>query len=67
MQKKWKIILIIGCIPFLVALLFCFISSITATNMSFMDYLLLYSVIYWPTYVIGLVLIILSIVRIKIK
>ena len=63
----WKILLFLGSVPFLIALAFCFVSSLTAYGMSFGDYIVLYSFLYWPTYIIGIVLIVLSFVKIKME
>ena len=67
-QRKqiWKILLFLGCVPFLIAIGFCFITSLTGI-WSFWDYLILYSFLYWPTYVLGIVLIALSVAKIKKK
>lgn len=66
-KGKWIILLMIGMIPFLIAFGFCFFSSMTAHDMPFWDYIFLYSFLYWPTYVIGIILIVLSLVKIKSK
>ncbi len=68
----WKIVLLLGSVPFLVALGYCFVSSLLDgggpfLKMSFGDYLILYSFLYWPTYLIGIVLIALSLVKLKKK
>ena len=64
MKKKllWKILLVIGFCPFLLPV----IMSVTRMSMlSFADWLLLWSVIYWPTYIIGLALIIFAAYKLK--
>lgn len=61
----WIILLLIGVIPFAICLGFCFISSITSKTMSFFDYLIFYSFLYWPTYVIGIILTTLAVIKIK--
>lgn len=58
----WKILLVIGFCPFLLPV----IMSVTRMSMlSFADWLLLWSVIYWPTYIIGLALIIFTAYKLK--
>ena len=68
---KWIILLVLGSIPFLVALGFCFVSSLLdgggLLKMSFVDYLLGYSFLYWPTYVIGIILIAIYVGKLKNK
>ena len=62
----WKILLILGIAPFLLAVGFCLVSSLLDGGgppfgkMSFWDYLIFYSFLYWYTYVMGMVLIVLS-------
>lgn len=58
-----RILLSLGCAPFLIAVSFCFISSLTAYGRPFWEYFILYSFLYWPTYVIGIVLMILSLCK----
>ena len=60
----WKILLLLGCVPFLIAIGFCFVTSLTGSWL-FWDYLIMYSFLYWPTYVIGIALIALSVVKIR--
>ncbi len=56
----------LGCSPFLAAIGFCFVTRLTG-SWSFWDYLIMYSFLYWPTYVIGIVLIALSVAKIRKK
>lgn len=80
MKKKilWKSLLIIGIIPFIVVL-FCGIYyslvgfsgiCIVSCNkyyglLAFRDSVILYSFVFWPSYIVGLVLIIISILKLK--
>ncbi len=67
----WKVLLVIGILPFAIPLLLSFISSIFglglfyADGLSGIDFLVLWSFIFWPTYVIGVFVIILSIIKIN--
>lgn len=69
----WKVLLLLGSVPFLVAFIYCVVSSLLdgggplLPKMSLGEYLLLYSFLYWPTYIIGIALIALSIVKLKKK
>lgn len=55
-----------GLIPFMIGFGFCFINSFLLDTMSFLDNLIFYSFLFWPTYLIGMILIILAII-LKIK
>ena len=58
----WKLLLVIGIIPFIVPfVLGLYRMSIESWNYG--DWLILYSFVYWPTYLIGLVLIAISIFK----
>lgn len=79
MKKKsfWKIVLLIGLVPFAIALgsgLYAAITGFSGLVISgppaygvaaFTDWMVLYSYIYWPTYVIGLVLIAVALVQLR--
>lgn len=73
----WKILLVVGILPFAVALLTGIYNAIVGFSglaimsppvhgwAAFADWVVLYSFIYWPTYVLGLVLIVVSIFKLK--
>ena len=67
----WKTLLVIGILPFAIPLLISFISAIFglglfyAEGLSGTDFLVLWSFIFWPTYVIGVFAIIISIIKIN--
>ena len=78
MKMIWKIILIVGIIPFLIPLIAGIYSSITGFSglcffecdnyygfSAFIDSIYLYSFVFWPTYIIGLFLIVLSVIKLK--
>lgn len=84
MKKKekmiWKILFVIGMLPFIILLSFGVYNSINGfSGMCFfncynyygiralMDSVVLYSYIFWPTYIIGFVFIILSVKNLKKK
>lgn len=79
-EKKiiWKILLIIGLIPFLAVIIYGIFSSINGFSgicffncsknyglMAFRDSVIMYSYVLWPTYIIGIILIIISIIKIN--
>lgn len=57
---KWKIIFIIGICPFVLPFIIG-VYKISIESWSMIDWLIVYSFIYWPSYIIGLVLILISI------
>lgn len=57
---KWKIILAIGICPFLLPIILGFY-KISIESWTMFDWLIMYSFIYWPTYLIGFVLIAIAI------
>ena len=64
MKKKliWKLLLVIGICPFIIPFVLGFYRmSIESWTMG--GWLVLYSFIYWPTYLIGFVLIVLSLYK----
>jgi len=64
----WKIVLIIGFIPFIVALLTGIYTMIVeGGHWTFAEYMFLYSFVHWPSYVLGLVLILISLHKLKTK
>ena len=78
-KKIWKILLFLGIIPIAIPLVDGIYSSITGFSglcfgsgciskygfKAFIDSIFLYSFIFWPTYIIGLILIIISMIKIK--
>lgn len=65
MKKKliWKLLLVIGICPFIVPfLLGLYRMSIESWAMA--DWLVMYSFIYWPTYLIGFGLILFALIKI---
>ena len=79
MKKRtfWKVLLCIGFLPFVIALGSGMYAGITGFSglvisgapvydfAAFMDWMILYSYLYWSTYVIGLVLIVVSLVQLR--
>lgn len=56
---KYKIILAIGICPFILPIIVG-IYKMSIESWTMLDWLVMYSFIYWPTYIIGLVLIFLA-------
>ena len=57
---KYKIILGIGICPFILPFVLGFY-RMSIESWTMLDWLIMYSFIYWPTYIIGFVLILLAI------
>ena len=79
-RKFWIILLIIGIIPFVVSLIIGIYSSINGVSSSllcfgsceyyygfkaFIDSIIWYLIIFWPIYIIGIILIIISTIKLK--
>lgn len=71
----WIILLVLGSIPFVVALIYGIFSAINGFSglcfcpnyygfTAFFDSILLFSFVYYPAYIIGIILIVLSIIKI---
>ena len=59
----WKILMFIGICPFVVPVVLGAYTMIVETSWTWVDWLVMYSFLYWPTYIVGAVLIILSVCR----
>jgi len=67
MKKKdttSKYIILTGLLPFIIPIL-AGIYKITIESWNMVDWLILYSYIFWPSYIIGLILIIIGIIKLK--
>ena len=62
----WKILLIIGIIPFVIPFVLGFY-RMSIESWTLPDWLIMYSFVYWPTYIVGLVLITISIFKLAKK
>ena len=63
---KYKLFLILGITPFLAPFIYYFILIMAHnTAMSLIEILVLWSYLYWPSYVLGLLLMIFSAYKIK--
>lgn len=56
----WKILLFVGICPFLAPFVGYLYQMMIQTGWTLFDWLILYSYVFWPTYLVGLVLIALS-------
>lgn len=61
-KTKWKIVLAIGVCPFILPIIVG-IYRMSIETWTMLDWLIMYSFIYWPTYIVGLVLILVAVNR----
>ena len=61
-QKLWWVLLIIGMIPFAAPFIGFAYEIINSSPWRMVDWLILYSYVYWPTYVVGIILFVVSFV-----
>jgi len=73
-RKIWIFMLILGIIPFIIPLIYGIYSFIFGVTFFFdttsgfeglFNSILMWSFVYWPTYIIGAILIIISAIKIK--
>ncbi|MBE5947681.1 MAG: hypothetical protein E7261_01500 [Lachnospiraceae bacterium] len=62
----WKILLFIGIIPLIIPFILGFY-RMSIESWTLPDWLIMYSFVYWPTYIVGLVLITISIFKLAKK
>mgnify|MGYP003292484966 CR=1 FL=1 len=62
----WKILLFIGVIPLIIPFVLGFY-RMSIESWTLPDWLIMYSFVYWPTYIVGLVLITISIFKLAKK
>ena len=63
-RNIWKLLIAVGVIPLgLPVILGCYHMWLESWTLG--DWLIMYSYIYWPTYVLGLVLIAVGIIKLK--
>lgn len=55
----WKVLLVLGIFPFVLPFVLG-VYRMSIESWTMIDWLVLYSFIYWPTYIVGIVLIIVS-------
>ena len=64
-KEFWWVLLIVGIVPFAAPFIGFAYEMINSSSWSFADWLVLYSFVYWPTYVVGLILIIISVCKLR--
>ena len=64
-KKIWWTLLVLGIVPFLIPFFGFGYEMLNSSQWSFFDYWVLYSFLYWPTYLVGLILIIISACKLR--
>ena len=64
-KRLWCFLLVIGIIPFVAPFGGFVYEMINSSSWTLDDWLVLYSFIYWPTYIIGLILIVISVIKLS--
>ena len=64
-KELWRTLLVLGIVPFLIPFFGFGYEMLNASNWTLLDYLVLYSFLYWPTYLVGLGLVILSVWKLR--
>ena len=64
-KKLWWILFVSGFLPFAIPCCGFAYEMINASSWRFFDYWLFYSFLYWPTYILGFILIIISVIKLK--
>ena len=61
----WRVVLVVGMIPFVFPFLNFAYEMFITSSWKLGEWLLLWSFVYWPTYIVGLILIILSVCKLR--
>ena len=64
-KKIWVILLVVGIFPFIFPLLNFIYELTTSSTWTLFDWLICYSFVYWPTYVVGFILLFVAIYKLK--
>ena len=64
-KKLWWVLLIIGIIPFAAPFIGFAYEMINSSSWTLVDWLFLYSFVYWPSYVVGLILVVISVCKLR--
>jgi len=59
-KNIWNYLFYAGFLPFIIPVLMA-LYSMSVESWNFFDWILLYSVIYWPTYIVGIILILIAV------
>ena len=62
-KRLWWFLLAVGLIPFAAPFIGFAYEMLNSSSWSLMDWLVLYSFVYWPTYLVGLALIAISVYK----
>ena len=57
----WKLLFLAGLVPFILPIVIG-LYTMTIESWEFFDWIVLYSFVYWPTYLAGLIVIVISLI-----
>lgn len=60
----WKLVVLLGCLPFVIPIVMG-LYTMTIESWELFDWLVFWSVIYWPTYVVGILCIVVAVYKLK--
>ena len=60
-KRLWWLLLVIGIVPFAAPFVGFAYEMTISSSWKLVDWLILYSFVYWPTYIIGFILILIAI------
>ena len=61
----WRIMLTVGIVPFVFPFLNFVYEMMISSSWTFAEWMILYSFVYWPTYIVGAIIIGISIYKLK--
>lgn len=64
-KRLWWFLLAVGLIPFAAPFIGFAYEMLNSSSWSLVDWLVLYSFVYWPTYLVGFVLIAISVYKLR--
>ena len=64
-KELWRTLLVLGVVPFLIPFLGFGYEMLNGSDWTLFDYWFLYSFLYWPTYLVGLILVVLSVFKLR--
>ena len=64
-KKLWRTLLVLGIVPVLIPVFGFGYEMLNGSGWTLLDYLVLYSFLNWPTYLVGLVLIVISVFKLR--
>ena len=64
-KRFWWVLFVIGMVPFVAPFIGFVYEMINSSSWTLVDWLLLYSFVYWPTYIVGIILMVISAYKLR--